>query len=197
MNDKNVSFQSYVIFRIFFGLVLWTLIEYTLHRWLFHIDAQHRSSAFCTFHFLLHGLHHKVPFDPFRLVFPPFPAAVLATIFYQPGYFLFECPKIILAGCLMGIKSLLVSSRIFHRFIDCNYKDSCCFFFAGYLIYDMIHYYIHHGSPSGGHFYYMKRYHYQHHFVHHDKGFGISSSIWDEAFGTKIMLRKLRQLLKW
>lgn len=83
----------------------------------------------------------------------------------------------------------------------------------------MIHYYIHHGSPSGGHLYdlnlliffrffnilyilidfryYMKRYHYQHHFVQHSKGFGISSSIWDEAFGTKIILRKLQYLLKW
>lgn len=41
---------------------------------------------------------------------------------------------------------------------------------SGYLAYDMIHYYIHYGSPSGGHLYHMKRYHYQHHFVHHDLG---------------------------
>lgn len=34
----------------------------------------------------------------------------------------------------------------------------------------MIHYYIHYGSPNGGHLYHMKRYHYQHHFVHHDLG---------------------------
>lgn len=101
-NFMEIYFQCYVIFRILLGLFLWTLIEYTLHRWLFHIDSQQRSPAFCTFHFLLHGLHHKVPFDPFRLVFPPLPAAVLATIFYQPSYFIFDCPKIVLAGCLMG-----------------------------------------------------------------------------------------------
>lgn len=71
------------------------------------------------------------------------------------------------------------------------------FLLAGYLVYDMIHYYIHYGSPSGGHLYYMKRYHYHHHFVHHDKGFGISSTVWDEAFGTKMILRKLRYILKW
>lgn len=45
----------------------------------------------------------------------------------------------------------------------------------GYLIYDMIHYYLHYGSPSlnnalGKYLYHIKRYHYQHHFVHHDKG---------------------------
>lgn len=105
-----MSLQTYIVFRIILGLFLWTLIEYTLHRWLFHIDARHRSSAFCTFHFLLHGLHHKVPFDPFRLVFPPLPAAILATIFYQPGYFLFDCPKIVLAGCLMGKEQINESS---------------------------------------------------------------------------------------
>lgn len=34
----------------------------------------------------------------------------------------------------------------------------------------MIHYYIHYGSPNGGHLYHMKRYHYQHHFVYHELG---------------------------
>lgn len=61
----------------------------------------------------------------------------------------------------------------------------------------MIHYYIHYGSPSNGYLYNLKRYHYQHHFVHHDKGFGISSPMWDIVFGTKIILRKLKYLLKW
>jgi 4-hydroxysphinganine ceramide fatty acyl 2-hydroxylase len=40
----------------------------------------------------------------------------------------------------------------------------------GYLIYDMMHYYVHYGSPRRGHLYTMKRYHYQHHFAHHEKG---------------------------
>lgn len=71
------------------------------------------------------------------------------------------------------------------------------YFSIGYLCYDMIHYYIHHGSPTGGYLYHMKRYHYQHHFVSNKKGFGISTPMWDEAFGTKIILKKLKYLLKW
>lgn len=67
----------------------------------------------------------------------------------------------------------------------------------GYLCYDMIHYYIHYGSPSNKYFYQLKRYHYNHHFVNHDLGFGISSPAWDEIFGTKIILKKLKYLLKW
>ncbi|KAG4076292.1 hypothetical protein HA402_014841 [Bradysia odoriphaga] len=96
-----------------------------------------------------------VPFDPYRLVFPPVPATILATCFYQPIPLLASCPKIVLAGGLIG-----------------------------YLCYDMIHYYIHSGSPTFNYMYMLKRYHYQHHFVHHDAGFGISSPIWDAVFET-------------
>lgn len=86
---------------------------------------------------------------------------------------------------------------VFTIFVPQKWMILFCLLLSGYLFYDMMHYYIHHGSPQGGHFYYMKRYHYQHHFVHHDKGFGISSSVWDEAFDTQIVLRKLKYLLKW
>ncbi|KAG4066189.1 hypothetical protein HA402_014489 [Bradysia odoriphaga] len=110
----------------------------------------------------------EVPFDPYRLVFPPVPATILATLFYQPLPLLASCPKIVLAGGLIG-----------------------------YLCYDMIHYYIHYGSPTFNYMYMLKRYHYQHHFVHHDAGFGISSPIWDAVFGTKIFLRKLKYMLRW
>lgn len=61
----------------------------------------------------------------------------------------------------------------------------------------MIHYYIHYGSPSIGYLYTLKRSHYQHHFVHHERGFGISNSMWDVALGTRILLRKLQYVLRW
>lgn len=61
----------------------------------------------------------------------------------------------------------------------------------------MTHYYIHYGSPAPGYMYNLKRYHYQHHFVHHDRGFGISSPVWDDVFGTRILLQKLQYVLRW
>jgi 4-hydroxysphinganine ceramide fatty acyl 2-hydroxylase len=43
--------------------------------------------------------------------------------------------------------------------------------FTGYVAYDLLHFYLHHGSPEeGSHFYYMKRYHNQHHFTHYETG---------------------------
>lgn len=167
----NATLQDHFSVTVFaclaFGVGIWTLLEYSLHRWVFHLDPKENRFLHC-FHFLLHGLHHKVPFDPYRLVFPPVPAVLLASFFYQPVWLLLPYPKIMLAGGLIG-----------------------------YLAYDMIHYYIHYGSPSGGHLYHMKRYHYQHHFVYHELGFGISSTVWDKVFGTPIFLRKLKHLLKW
>lgn len=158
-------------FTLYFaiGILFWTLLEYVLHRWLFHIKTKdHQSSTICTMHFILHGLHHKVPFDPLRLVFPPLPGVVLASIIYFPLSFIMPNPRILLGGALFG-----------------------------YLCYDMMHYYLHYGSPTREHLYYMKRYHYQHHFAHQDQGYGITSPLWDFVFNTRIHLRKLRFVLKW
>ncbi|THG19089.1 hypothetical protein TEA_027655 [Camellia sinensis var. sinensis] len=43
----------------------------------------------------------------------------------------------------------------------------------GYVMYDVTHYYLHHGQPTGQVTRHLK-----------DKGFGITSSIWDKVFGT-------------
>ncbi len=45
------------------GILLWTFIEYSLHRFVFHIEVPltgFASKFFIPFHFLIHGLHHKV-----------------------------------------------------------------------------------------------------------------------------------------
>lgn len=116
-----------------------------------------------------------MPFDENRLVFPPLPAALLATLIYQPLKLLISTtgldsinPPLLLAGALVG-----------------------------YLMYDMIHFYLHHGSPRVKYFYNLKRYHHNHHFVNHDIGFGISSPAWDSIFGTKIILKKIKYFMKW
>lgn len=45
---------------ILFGIGLWTLTEYTLHRYVFHLNTDSGNAFKITFHFLIHGLHHKV-----------------------------------------------------------------------------------------------------------------------------------------
>lgn len=151
------------------GILFWTFLEYVLHRFLFHMEVKPNTHPWlCTLHFTIHGLHHKVPFDPMRLVFPPLPGVIIATIIYAPLSLCLPQPRVMLAGALFG-----------------------------YLCYDMIHYYLHYGSPTLKHLYHMKRYHYQHHFAHQDMGYGISSPLWDFVFNTRIHLRKLKYHLKW
>lgn len=86
----------------FGGILVWSLLEYTLHRYVFHMDTRNVGGFAKIFHFILHGLHHKVPTDPNRLVFPPFPAVLIATTIYQMCFYLFNYPRLVLAGGLSG-----------------------------------------------------------------------------------------------
>lgn len=160
-----------VIMFVCLGILIWTLFEYCLHRWVFHIEPSGSSELLIYVHFVIHGLHHKVPFDSRRLVFPPAPAALIATLLYN-------VLKLILPS---SIKLLVFGGGL-----------------LGYVIYDMIHFYLHYGAPKEGTILYtMKRHHNQHHFANHDKGFGISNLFWDRIFGTLILLRRLAFGIKW
>ncbi|XP_059485408.1 uncharacterized protein LOC132202477 [Neocloeon triangulifer] len=159
------------VFGLIFGVLLWTALEYSLHRWLFHMEPPSKSPRLITFHFVIHGLHHKVPFDGTRLVFPPAGSSILGIVLY----FTF---------------SALLPANILH--------STAAGITLGYLFYDLFHYYLHFGAPDpSSHLYFMKRYHNQHHFSHHDSGYGITSPLWDAVFGTKIVLKKLAKAIRW
>lgn len=42
------------------GLFLWSLLEYLIHRFLFHMKPPSNSYYLIMLHFVLHGQHHKV-----------------------------------------------------------------------------------------------------------------------------------------
>jgi 4-hydroxysphinganine ceramide fatty acyl 2-hydroxylase len=53
------------IFAYVIGVLSFSLLEYILHRFLFH--SEHilpNSKAVRYVHFLLHGIHHMLPVDP-------------------------------------------------------------------------------------------------------------------------------------
>ena len=56
--------------------------------------------------------------------------------------------------------------------------------FAGYLVYDMPHFYLHHHLPrtrrGGG----WRELHMRHHFQDDTPGYGVSAPFWDHVFGT-------------
>ncbi|XP_059668012.1 dihydroceramide fatty acyl 2-hydroxylase FAH1-like [Cornus florida] len=137
------------------GIFVWTLLEYSLHRFLFHIKTKTYWGN--TMHYLLHGCHHKHPMDGLRLVFPPAATLILLMAFWS-------------------LVKLLTPPSVARAFVGGG--------LLGYIMYDCTHYYLHHGKPTKGISSNLKRSHMNHHFRIQDKGFGITSSFWDKVFGT-------------
>ncbi|XP_064526759.1 fatty acid 2-hydroxylase isoform X1 [Pseudopipra pipra] len=152
--------KYYFPFIFLLGMFLWSLLEYLIHRFVFHMKPPASNYYLITLHFLLHGQHHKSPFDSSRLVFPPVPASLVIGFFY--GVLRLLLPEVLGLSVFVG---------------------GLC----GYVIYDMMHYYLHYGSPRKGTYLYgLKAYHVKHHFEHQRSGFGISTRFWDYPFRTLI-----------
>lgn len=151
------------LFAFVCGILVWTLLEYCLHRFLFHFPEDNLPDCgwIRVVHFLLHAVHHMLPMDPLRLVMPP---ALL----------------LFLSIPVLGIVLLMLPGWFVHAAWPGG--------LTGYLLYDMIHYTTHHFAFLEGieHIRRMKRYHLKHHFKYPLLGFGVSSKIWDVVFGTTI-----------
>ena len=144
-----------VILLFALGVLIWSLVEYTLHRWIFHYEP--RSHLGKQFHFLLHGVHHDYPNDASRLVMPPVVSIPLAFLFY------------------LGFLTIFRQSA----------PAAFAGFIVGYLFYDMLHYATHHFPMKRGVWLWLKKYHLRHHYQDDHCGYGASSPLWDYVFGTK------------
>uniref|UniRef100_A0A6G3MF53 Fatty acid 2-hydroxylase (Trinotate prediction) n=1 Tax=Henneguya salminicola TaxID=69463 RepID=A0A6G3MF53_HENSL len=59
--EYNFFFQMLFLFGyLLAGILNWSLMEYILHRYLFHLDTNDANIWVLKFHFTIHGLHHKV-----------------------------------------------------------------------------------------------------------------------------------------
>jgi len=145
---------------ILLGLILWTVAEYTLHRWLFHYHP--KTPAEERIFYLFHGVHHDQPQDKTRLVMPLPLSIPLAAIFYGLFY--------LILGLLLNIPIWI--------------NPLMAGFIIGYLFYDLTHYATHHFPMRGPIGRYLKRHHMMHHYKDPEKRFGVSSPFWDVVFGT-------------
>lgn len=146
--------QSYSICSVLVlvGIFVWQMIEYGLHRYLFHWNAQTLPGIYL--HFLFHGCHHKFPYDMHRLVFPPFPAAMIAL-------------------CIFGALTLVLPTipqalSVFSGIL------------LGYVWYDCCHYAIHAGWMKNS----ISRNHIRHHYRDDTKNYGITSPLFDYILGS-------------
>jgi len=143
------------------GILVWSVSEYLLHRFLFHFEPSQLWLQ--RVWYLIHGVHHEQPQCKTRLVMPPIISIPLAFTFY--GVFS------LVVGTLIGAPRW--TGPLFSGFL------------TGYLIYDLTHYATHHLSMKWGFLKFLKQYHLRHHYKTPDHRFGISSPLWDYVFGTR------------
>ena len=145
---------------LFAGWFVWTFAEYVLHRFLFHYhpSTERLKRTF----FLMHGVHHAQPMCRTRLVMPPVVSIPLALVFYG----------------------------LFHLVVDTIVHSPLWFdplfagFLIGYIVYDMVHYTLHHSRTRNAYVAMCRYQHMQHHGSCPNMRFGVSSPIWDYVFHT-------------
>lgn len=145
------------------GMLFWSFFEYLIHRFLFHMTSETERGRRIIY--VLHGNHHEFPRDRERLFMPPVPSLIIASIIFLLQYYLLEhYTYLFFPGFLLG-----------------------------YLLYGTMHYAIHAWNPP---FKWMKplwRNHHLHHYKDEQKGFGVSSTLWDRIFGTMFDLKKEKE----
>ena len=134
------------------GFFSWTLGEYFIHRYIFHMgdDKKWKKAIQYTFH----GVHHEYPKDKDRIVMPPAGAIIIGSLIF-------------------GIVWLIMQQYAF------AFAPG---FLLGYVTYAFVHYAIHAYQPPKNFLKWLWIYHSIHHYKHPDKYFGVSSPFWDIVF---------------
>ena len=136
------------------GGLIWSFVEYTMHRWVFHYHPKTEIGK--KVHFMVHGVHHDYPRDSTRLVMPLLVSVPLAFVFWY----------------------LFRATMAPH-----NYAFFAGFV-AGYVLYDTTHYATHHWPMKNKFARFLKEYHMKHHYVDDDTAYSVTLPVWDVLFGT-------------
>ena len=145
------------LFYLILGIFCWTLIEYLLHRFLFHFRTMKEpwkgliSQA--------HLEHHRTARSGEGILVRPF-FTLITAVFVYFGFVLLTSSFTL---------ALLFSAGVF----------------LGYIAYEWIHFAAHRFHPSSSLLHSLKQYHLHHHFKDSDSAFGVTSPLWDWIFGTR------------
>jgi sterol desaturase/sphingolipid hydroxylase (fatty acid hydroxylase superfamily) len=145
---------------VFAGWFVWTFVEYTMHRFVFHYHP--RTERLKRAFFTVHGVHHAQPMCKTRLVMPPALSVPVSVIAY------------------FGFRAAIVNSLGAEAWFHPVFGG----FAGGYLIYDMLHYAIHHSRSRSRLFLAIRKHHLRHHGPCSFMRFGVTFSLWDHVFGT-------------
>ena len=136
------------------GVFIFTLVEYLIHRFVFHFKAntprQHELK------YKIHAVHHHYPKDKDRLAMPPLMSLTLAALFF------------LLYKWLFGNYGIALFSG----------------FVSGYSIYLIIHYAVHRYRQPHNFLSILWKHHSLHHYRSDSSALSVSNPMWDYIFGT-------------
>lgn len=161
----NFSWRQ-IVLSISLGILSWTLIEYALHRFIFHYNA--RSAFARKFVYAAHLSHHEHPRATNRLFSGLVISLPIATAY------------LLLAVIITG--SLPAAGYLFTGLV------------AGYSCYEWLHFQAHHRRPRLRLFRYLRTYHLLHHYQTPEQRFGVTSPLFDVLFGTFRPVRITRRI---
>ncbi len=136
------------------GLLIFTLVEYLVHRYLFHMitDTDFKEKL----QYYAHGVHHDFPRDKTRLAMPPLLSITIVAV-------------------LFVVFQLLMGNIVF-AFLPG--------FITGYAAYLCVHYVVHAYQPPKNFLRVLWINHGIHHYKDPERAFGVSSPLWDYIFRT-------------
>ncbi len=157
----NTSLSIVVTVGLFFiGLLTFTLVEYIMHRYLFHMELT--TTLRKKMQYIMHGVHHEFPKDKDRLAMPPLASLTIATT-------------------LLFLLRLVMADYVFGFLPG---------FLTGYAGYLFVHYIVHAFQPPKNIFKTLWVHHGIHHYKDNERAFGVSSPLWDYIFRTMPRLEK-------
>lgn len=159
-----ISALSPFVFVAFpLGILGWTFAEYMMHRFLGHDRRIAHSRA--NFFVAEHTRHHSVG----NYFAPSWKKALLVTLVVPPA--------LALASPFIAV-------------------DVAGAFFAGFLgmyaLYEAVHRRAHTHRGLGAYGAFLRRHHFHHHFHNPQTNHGVTSPIWDWAFGTLVAPKRIR-----
>jgi len=153
--SSNTALRWYELVLLFVaGLLTFTLVEYLVHRYLFHMETDTELKEKIQYSF--HGVHHEFPKDRDRLAMPPLVSAMLCLVlFFTFRWVLGDYAYGFLPGFVLG--------------------------YAAYLF---VHFAVHAFQPPRNFLKVLWVNHGIHHYKNNERAFGVSSPLWDFIFRT-------------
>ena len=142
------------------GILIWTLLEYALHRFVFHIQFPLRDPRLREIVNASHLAHHASPRDPTKLLVRPLYGLTISTVLYA-ALLALSRNAFWAAGIMTGV-------------------------WTGFLYYEAVHYRVHFSSSESCFIARQRRRHFYHHFTNNKRSFGVTSPLWDHVFGTTL-----------